>query len=76
MRLTEIASDLVRPPLGAPEEAPDIARQLPEVPRPLAPHRVGLDILVEQFIGAERGVITNEVTALLTRLQTRGLVEM
>ncbi len=35
-----------------------------------------VDVLVEQFTGAERGVITNEVTALLTRLQTRGLVEM
>ena len=35
-----------------------------------------VDALVEQFVGAERGVITNEVTALLTRLQARGLVEM
>jgi coenzyme PQQ biosynthesis protein PqqD len=35
-----------------------------------------VDALVEQFTGADRSVITNEVTALLVRLQTRGLVEM
>lgn len=34
-----------------------------------------VDALVEQFTGADRSVITNEVTALLTRLQTRGLLE-
>ena len=34
-----------------------------------------VDTLVEQFIGADRSMITNEVTALLTRLQTRGLLE-
>src|SRR3990172_7556853 len=60
MRLTEIASDLVRPPLGAPEEAPDIARQLPEVARPLAPHRVGLDVLVEKFVRVEMGAVPRQ----------------
>lgn len=35
-----------------------------------------VDALVEQFTGADRNVIANEVTALLTRLQARGLVEM
>ena len=35
-----------------------------------------VDALVEQFTGADRNVIANEVMALLTRLQTRGLVEM
>jgi pyrroloquinoline quinone biosynthesis protein D len=35
-----------------------------------------VDALVEQFIGADRSVIANEVTALLARLQARGLVEM
>jgi len=35
-----------------------------------------VDALVEQFTGADRSVIANEVTALLARLQTRGLVEM
>lgn len=34
-----------------------------------------VDVLVEQFTGADRGVIANEVTALLTRLQERGLLE-
>jgi coenzyme PQQ biosynthesis protein PqqD len=34
-----------------------------------------VDALVEQFTGADRALITNEVTALLTRLQTRGLLE-
>ncbi|HXG20433.1 MAG TPA: pyrroloquinoline quinone biosynthesis peptide chaperone PqqD [Methylomirabilota bacterium] len=34
-----------------------------------------VDALVEQFTGAERGVIANEVTALLIRLRTRGLLE-
>ena len=35
-----------------------------------------VDALVEQFSGADRKVITTEVTALLARLQTRGLVEI
>jgi coenzyme PQQ biosynthesis protein PqqD len=35
-----------------------------------------VDALVEQFTGADRGVIATEVTALLARLQTRGLLEM
>jgi len=34
-----------------------------------------VDALVEQFTGADRSVIANEVTGLLTRLQTRGLLE-
>lgn len=35
-----------------------------------------VDVLVEQFTGADRTVIATEVVALLTRLQTRGLVEI
>ena len=34
-----------------------------------------VDALVEQFTGADRSVIANEVTVLLTRLQARGLLE-
>ena len=34
-----------------------------------------VDALVEQFTGAERSVIAQEVNMLLTRLQTRGLLE-
>lgn len=34
-----------------------------------------VDALIEQFTGADRSVIANEVTALLTRLQERGLLE-
>ena len=34
-----------------------------------------VDALVEQFTGADRSVIANEVTVLLTRLHTRGLLE-
>ena len=34
-----------------------------------------VDALVEQFTGADRSVIANEVTVLLSRLQTRGLLE-
>src|SRR5215813_4881989 len=34
-----------------------------------------VDALVEQFTGADRNVIATEVTALLIRLQTRGLLE-
>lgn len=34
-----------------------------------------VDTLVEQFVGADRTLIANEVTALLTRLQARGLLE-
>jgi len=34
-----------------------------------------VDALVEQFTGADRNVIANEVTVLLTRLHTRGLLE-
>jgi len=33
------------------------------------------DTLAQQFIGADRQIIAEEVTALLTRLQTRGLLE-
>lgn len=35
-----------------------------------------VDTLVEQFSGADRSVIADEVTALLARLQTRGLLEV
>jgi pyrroloquinoline quinone biosynthesis protein D len=34
-----------------------------------------VDELVAQFPGADRSVIANEATALLTRLQMRGLLE-
>jgi coenzyme PQQ biosynthesis protein PqqD len=33
------------------------------------------DTLAQQFIGAERQMIAEEVVTLLTRLQTRGLLE-
>jgi pyrroloquinoline quinone biosynthesis protein D len=35
-----------------------------------------VDALIEQFTGADRSVIANEVIALLARLRTRGLVEI
>ncbi len=35
-----------------------------------------VDELVVQFTGADRNVITTEVTALLNRLHTRGLLEI
>lgn len=35
-----------------------------------------VDELVAQFPGADRSVIANEAAALLTRLQTRGLLEI
>lgn len=35
-----------------------------------------VDELVAQFTGADRNVIANEVSALLSRLHTRGLLEM
>ncbi|MBI3248994.1 MAG: pyrroloquinoline quinone biosynthesis peptide chaperone PqqD [Deltaproteobacteria bacterium] len=35
-----------------------------------------VDELVGQFTGADRNVIANEVSALLSRLQTRGLLEI
>ena len=35
-----------------------------------------VDELVAQFPGTDRGVIANEATVLLTRLQMRGLLEI
>jgi coenzyme PQQ biosynthesis protein PqqD len=35
-----------------------------------------VDTLVEQFVGAERQMIADEVTDLLTRVRTRGLLEV
>jgi pyrroloquinoline quinone biosynthesis protein D len=35
-----------------------------------------VDTLAQQFVGADRTMIANEVTDLLTRLQTRGLLEV
>lgn len=34
-----------------------------------------IDTLTQQFVGADRQVIAEEVMALLTRLRTRGLLE-
>jgi coenzyme PQQ biosynthesis protein PqqD len=34
-----------------------------------------VDALVEQFTGVDRNMIAQEVSVLLTRLQTRGLLE-
>lgn len=34
-----------------------------------------VDTLAQQFVGTDREIIADEVTELLTRLQTRGLLE-
>jgi len=34
-----------------------------------------VDTLAQQFVGTDRKMIADEVTALLTRLRTRGLLE-
>lgn len=59
-RRMEVAPDLLRSVLGAPEEAADVADQLPLGPWALTPHGVGLDVLVEEFVRVELGAVAGQ----------------
>lgn len=67
LRPAEIASHFVWSVLGTPKEPSDVAYHFPLIPRTLPPYRVGLDVLVEQFVRVElRTVSGQEVNSELS----------
>lgn len=60
MRFSKIVFDPFRTSLGAPKVAPNIFQQLHFVPGAFSAHRIGLHILIEQFIRVQLGAITGQ----------------
>jgi len=53
----EVVLDDARLPLRASEVGANGVRHLPEIPGTLAPHRVGLDVLIQKLVGVEIGAV-------------------
>lgn len=69
-RVVEVAFDLLRPSLSAPEIASYVSHELPLVARTLASHRVGLDVLVEEFVRIEVRAVAGQEEQAEARVMT------